>query len=225
MIKWALNAERVRKLTETLTGARAEAREADCSEVGDDTECNQCKLQEGALLPAVPRRAIRRENRINWEYQLYIANLHAAPERFSYCDKDTGMPMADFDFSIAKQVWNAATGKPQPVPAQLNVTEWLYNGVWFDGFWRDKCTVVDAKGRYAQFLDDQGLPHAGFPAWGVFPDMINEARNQISAVAPARPQASIEWHFLQHEVYEWAKDAIPPEIKCVPSPWQRMVQA
>lgn len=223
LIKRALSMEKIQKAIEAATGAVA--KDSDCAEAGDDTQCNQCKLQEGALLPSVPRRAIRRENRINWDYQLYIANMNAGPERFTYCDKNTGAPIVDFDFSIAGRVWKAATGQPQPSPEQLNVTEWFYNDVWFDGFWRDKCTVVDAKGRYAQFLDDRGLPGRGFPSFGVFPDMIKEASNHLNTVAGARPQANLEWHFMQVEVYTWAVRSLPPGLTCVHTPYQPMVQA
>lgn len=188
------------------------AKEGDCSTTKDDTQCNQCKLQTGVLLPSKPRRAIRAQTKINYDYQLYIANLKAGPEHFSYCDKDTGLPVTNFDLSIAGRAWSALKGEAQPNPEQLNITEWLYNGVWFDGFWRSECTVVDAKGRYAQFLDEDGRAKSGFPANSIFPEIEREASRHVLAVAGARPQAKIEWHFMERSTYAFVKDSLSPEI-------------
>lgn len=203
------------------------AKEGDCSTTKDDTQCNQCKLQTGVLLPSKPRRAIRAQTKINYDYQLYIANLKAGPEHFSYCDKDTGLPVTNFDLSIAGRAWSALKGEAQPNPEQLNITEWLYSGVWFDGFWRGDCTVVDAKGRYAQFLSpDDGTPNRGFPYLFLFPSMIAEATRQIGAISAALPQAKLQWHFMQVEVHNWAVPNIPPPILCLHTPYiPQVVQA
>jgi hypothetical protein len=188
------------------------AKEGDCSTTRDDTQCNQCKLQTGVLLPSKPRRAIRAQTKINYDYQLYIANLKAGPEHFSYCDKDTGLPVTNFDLSIAGRAWSALKGEAQPNPEQLNITEWLYNGVWFDGFWSSECTVVDAKGRYAQFLDEDGRPKRGFPANAVFPDLVKEAATHAVAIASAQPQGKVEWHFMEAATYYVARQLIPSPI-------------
>lgn len=195
-------------------------KEGDCTKESSDTECNQCTLGQGALVPAVPRRAVRRENKVNWDYQLQVANMNSGPERFSYCDKDTGLPITDFDTSLAGRAWSAIKGEPQPNAEQLNLTEWLYGGVYFDGFWRSQCTVVDAKGRYAQFLSpDDGMPKQGFPNDFLFPGMIEEADRQIAAISTALPQAKLQWHFMQREVYSWAAISIPPPVVCVHTPY------
>lgn len=188
------------------------AKEGDCSTTKDDTQCNQCKLQTGVLLPSKPRRAIRAQTKINYDYQLYIANLKAGPEHFSYCDKDTGLPVTNFDLSIAGRAWSALKGEAQPNPEQLNITEWLYNGVWFDGFWSSECTVVDAKGRYAQFLDEDGRPKAGFPLLVVFAGFAEEAQRQLEALSGAIPQAKLGWHFMERATYRAARNLIPPPI-------------
>ena len=188
------------------------AKEGGCSTTKDDTQCNQCKLQTGVLLPSKPRRAIRAQTKINYDYQLYIANLKAGPEHFSYCDKDTGLPVSNFDLSIAGRAWSVLKGEAQPNPEQLNITEWLYNGVWFDGFWSSECTVVDAKGRYAQFLDEDGEPKRGFQSRVVFPEMVREALSQAAVVAPALPQARVEWHFMERATYLAVRDMIQPPI-------------
>lgn len=142
------------------------------ADVADETQCNQCKLKDGQLLPSIPRRGITRNNFINWSYQLQIANMHAGPEVFTFCDKGTGAPLGNFGFSVVGRAIKGLRGTPQPGPEQLNVTEWFYEGVWFDGFWRSKGTVVDAKGRFARHIDDSGLPKTGFPANWMFPDVI-----------------------------------------------------
>lgn len=197
-----------------------QVKEGDCTNQSSSTECNRCKLDEGALVPAVPRRAVRRENKVNWDYQLQIANMNAGPERFSYCDKNTGVPITAFDTSLAGRAWSAIKGEPQPNAEQLNLTEWLYGGVYFDGFWRAQCTVVDAKGRYAQFLsDDDGLPKPGFPVDFIFPGMTEEAARQVAAISTAMSQAKLQWHFMQREVYSWAVTSIPSPVVCVHTPY------
>ncbi|MBA0431068.1 MULTISPECIES: Tox-REase-5 domain-containing protein [Stenotrophomonas] len=204
-----------------------QAKEGDCTNQSSSTECNQCKLDQGVLVPAVPRRAVRRENKVNWDYQLQIANMNAGPERFSYCDKNTGLPITDFDTSLAGRAWSALKGESQPDAEQLNLLEWLYGGVYFDGFWRAQCTVVDAKGRYAQFLSrDDGAPKLGFPSRFVFPGMIEEAGRQIAVINTASPQGKLQWHFMEIEVYRWASSSIPPPVVCVHTPYiQQVVHA
>ena len=218
IIRRSVSLERLRRAVGVIP--KEGVREGDCTKEGSATECNQCKLDQGVLLPAVPRRAIRRENFINWEYQLQIANMNAAPEVFGYCDKNTGLPVTSFDRSLAGRTWAALKGEPQPNAGQLNLTEWLYGGVYFDGFWRSQCTLVDAKGRYAQFLSsDDGEPKRGFPQQFLFPGMIAEATRQITAISTALPQAKLQWHFMQSEVYGWAVSSIPQPIVCVHTPY------
>jgi len=172
------------------------------------------------LVPAFLRRAKRRENKINWDYQLQIANMHASPEKFTYCDRYSGEPVTEFDTSLVGRALTAIKGEPQPNHEQLNVTEWLYGGVYFDGFWREQCTVVDAKGRYAQFLSsDDGMPKLGFPQRMVFPGLIEEAGRQIMAINTAAPQAKLQWHFMEPEVYLWASSKVPQPIVCIHTPF------
>ncbi|WP_269792432.1 Tox-REase-5 domain-containing protein [Stenotrophomonas sp. Iso1] len=225
VLKQVLPRVRVRRGVAVIP--RDVAKEGDCSNTKDETQCNQCKLDQGALAPAVPRRAVRRQNKVNGDYQLQIANMNAGPERFTYCDKNTGLPVTDFDTSLAGRAWLAIKGEPQPNAEQLNLTEWLYGGVYFDGFWRAQCTVVDAKGRYAQFLSpDDGLPNLGFPKRFVFPGMIEEAGRQITVISTAMPQAKLQWHFMQIEVYKWAAASIPQPVVCVHTPYiLQVVQA
>ncbi len=45
-------------------------------------DCDQCLLVNGRIRPPPTPRYIAKSNRINYDYQLYVANLHAGPERF-----------------------------------------------------------------------------------------------------------------------------------------------
>ncbi len=210
LLSRAVPLERIRRAIGVLPQDRMV--EGDCANALDATQCNQCRLQHGMLLPARPRRAIRKETKINYDYQLFIANLRAGPERFSYVDKDSGALLSGFDFSIAARALNALKGVQHPGPHQLNVTEWFYNGVWFDGFWRSSCTVVDAKGRYAQFLDEDGVPQSGFQLDVVFGGLAAEAVRQVGAISDAMPQAKLEWHLMELSTYRYVKDIVPPPI-------------
>ncbi|HEL4110069.1 TPA: hypothetical protein UM343_000151 [Stenotrophomonas maltophilia] len=218
VIRRSASLERLRRAIGVIP--MEQAKEGDCTNESSSTECNQCKLDQGVLVPAVPRRAVRKENKVNWDYQLQIANMNAGPEQFGYCDKNTGLPVTSFDTSIAGRAWAALKGGPQPNAEQLNLTEWLYGGVYFDGFWRSQCTVVDAKGRYSQFLSkDDGRPKLGFPSRFIFPGMIADAFRQVAVISTASPQGKLQWHFMQVEVYGWAATNIPPPVICVHTPF------
>lgn len=201
---------RIRRMVGVIP--KEQVKEGDCSSTQDETQCNQCKLDSGALLPSVPRRAIRNETIINYDYQLYVANLNASPEQFSYCMKDSGAIVSNFDRSVAGRVWSAVKGEPSTTADQLNITEWLYKGVWFDGFWRANCTVVDAKGRYAQFLDQDGRPKRGFPANSIFPDLVKEAAMQLAAIAGAQPKGKLQWHLMEAATYYVVRQLVPPPV-------------
>lgn len=38
----------------------------------------------------------------------------------------------------------------------IYVFEWMYGGIWFDGFWRGLCIVVEVKVYYRQFFNSDG---------------------------------------------------------------------
>ena len=108
VVRGLITAEKLRRLAQAIP--QEQTKEGDCAGEKDETQCNQCKLQTGALLLPKSRRAIRKQNKINWDYQLYIANLKAGPERFCYCDNGTAAPMSDFDFSLAGRALSALKG-------------------------------------------------------------------------------------------------------------------
>ncbi|QRD62773.1 hypothetical protein H8Z72_23220 (plasmid) [Xanthomonas citri pv. citri] len=218
IIRGAAILERILKATGAIP--QDHTQEADCTKEGDATDCNKCKLQDGMVAPSIPRRSVMASNMINWDYQLYIANLHASPaEQFTYCDKTTGVPLTNFDFAPGGRVWKLIQGQPQPVPENLNLTEWLWNNYFWDGFWREECCVVEAKGRFSKHLDEDGLPKMKPPSSIMFPGMIRQAASQVGYLAPALPQAKLQWHFMEPEVFAWAQANIPPPVTCVHTPY------
>lgn len=190
-----------KSMSDAADKVKDKTQEADCADTPDATQCNQCKLGDGFIAPAKARRNIAKNNIVNYHYQIYIANLHAAPERFAFCRNGTSEPLTHFDFSIASSVGRFLMGEEQITPEQLNILEWHFNSVEFDGFWRSKCTVVDAKGRYARHIAENGKPKRGFPEKFMFPEFSAEMGRQKGAIAPALPQAKLEWHFMEEPVY------------------------
>lgn len=215
--------------SKTADKVRDKTKDADCADTPDETQCNQCKLTEGHLAPAKRRRNIAKTNIINYHYQLYIANLHAGPERFAFCVKGTSDPLTDFDFSIASKVGRLIKGEQQISPEQLNILEWHYGSpepVEFDGFWRRKCTVVDAKGRYAKHIGENGKPKDSYPGKVMFLEFQLEMNRQKKALTPAMPQAKLEWHFMEEATYYLAIGPLKlaPSV-CRHTPYYPMAKA
>ncbi|MDI9273764.1 Tox-REase-5 domain-containing protein [Stenotrophomonas sp. PFBMAA-4] len=169
----------------------AKAREVDCSQMPDETACNECLLKEGFIGPPITPRFVTQDNLINYEYQLYIANLRSAPLRFGFmvadkADPDRRLFSVDTLFDYLERDGFSRT-----------VQEWHFNACEFDGFWLKDCTVVEAKGRYEQFLDEKGRPKYNFVEDGVFVPFRDEMMRQRAAIAIAGPQAKLLWCFMQ----------------------------
>jgi len=180
------------------------AREADCSEVSDDADCDQCLLINGRIGPPPTPRYIAKSNRINYDYQLYVANLHAGPERFGYVRAgDNSNSIVNIELSMLKDFFG--TG------GKYTTLEWMFGGVAFDGFWRSKCTVVESKANYGHFLDEVGFPKQPFMEHE-FRGWREKFLSQESVVATAGSNGSLEWHFMDPKVYEaaLALAKIPP---------------
>ena len=171
-------------------GATPRAKERDCADTPDDTECKQCRLGTGMLGQASQPRFINANNLINYRYQLYIANLYAAPERFVFTR------FRDETNEEVNMVWERLKASLGADDGPLTTTEWLYNGIWFDGFWRRYCTVVEAKGNYAWMFPEAPRKEPFF-AKNTLEDWIESYRAQEAALASAKPRAKIEWHFMQ----------------------------
>ncbi|WP_411849695.1 Tox-REase-5 domain-containing protein [Stenotrophomonas sp. LGBM10] len=180
------------------------AREADCSEVSDDADCDQCLLINGRIGPPPTPRYIAKSNRINYDYQLYVANLYAGPERFGYVRAgDNSNSIVNIELSMLKDFFG--TG------GKYTTLEWMFGGIAFDGFWRSKCTVVESKANYAHVFDENGNYKKEFMRFEIEGWRDVFAR-QAAVVEQAKPYGRLEWHFMQHVCYEVALGlGIPPE--------------
>jgi hypothetical protein len=100
---------------------------------------------------------------INAEYQLKIANMNSG--------RRIGFGMAG-----------------------NQIDEWVFRGVDFDGLWPDHdCTLVEAKGQYAQFLEPKKL----FMAPSVYEGLIKQAKRQMLVVLGTKGQVKLQWHFME----------------------------
>lgn len=181
------------------------AREADCSEVSDDADCDQCLLINGRIGPPPTPRYIAKSNRINYDYQLYVANLHAGPERFGYVRAgDNSNSIVNIELSMLKDFFG--TG------GKYTTLEWMFGGVAFDGFWRSRCTVVEAKGRFGHFFDENGDGKKRFMD-DIPVQWVQSFTKQRSVVQVTDPDGRLEWHFMDVSAYQAGKNAgIPEEV-------------
>lgn len=168
-------------------------READCSEVSDDGECGNCQLINGRLgQPPTPRYIVK-NNRINYDYQLYIANMHAGPERFGYVRRgDNSNTLVNISFSVLKDFFG--TG------GTYTTLEWMFGGVAFDGFWRSKCTVLETKANFDHIFNDDLTYRKPFMREEI-DGWIDQYLTQEVAISQARPKGKLEWHFMQELSY------------------------
>ncbi|WP_422508072.1 Tox-REase-5 domain-containing protein [Stenotrophomonas sp. GZD-301] len=180
----------------TAAEPAVQARETDCAQTSNQNACTQCKLSQGRLTPAnytIPYRQFR-----DFDYQRRIANLYAGPERFDYTYGGTTM-----DRVLAR------------VPksrSEITITEWQHGAIRFDGFWRSRCTVIEAKGHYQQFFDEKGRLHAWAAARSpnVLGTWVIQAQTHRVHVAALGSPAKLEWHFLQAGCFAAACRAFGP---------------
>lgn len=132
--------------------------------------CNKCEPYQLGNKHQIKRPM---GNEINTQYQIKIANLSSYPLTFKASD-------------------------PYLVPGNkkqtTDIQEWTLAGVSFDGLWPMECILVEAKGRYAQFLE--GKPD--FMKNNIFLKMRNEATSQRSVVSRFRT-AKLNWYFYEKE--------------------------
>ncbi|MBJ8481043.1 hypothetical protein I6M70_16920 [Acinetobacter pittii] len=132
--------------------------------------CNKCEPYQLGVKHQLKRPM---GNEINTEYQVKIANLSSYPLTFR-------------------------ASAPYLVPGNkketTDIQEWLVSGVSFDGLWPMECILVEAKGRYAQFL--QGKPD--FLKKTIFDKMRNEALSQ-KTVKDRFKSAKLSWYFYEQE--------------------------
>ncbi|NUF24582.1 hypothetical protein HUN23_17645 [Acinetobacter oleivorans] len=113
-------------------------------------------------------------NEINTQYQLKIANLSSYPLTFKA---------------------SAPFIKPGNKKETTQIQEWNVSGVDFDGLWPMECILVEAKGRYAQFLDPK---MKDFIKIGVFDKLVKEARSQ-KVVQSSLKTSKLTWYFYEQE--------------------------
>mgnify|MGYP003615325988 FL=1 len=132
--------------------------------------CNKCEPYQLGNKHQIKRPM---GNEINTQYQIKIANLSSYPLTFKASDP-----------------YLVSGNKKQTTEIQ----EWILAGVSFDGLWPMECILVEAKGRYAQFLE--GKPD--FMKNNIFLKMRNEATSQRSVVSSFRT-AKLNWYFYEKE--------------------------
>ncbi|MGY5942133.1 Tox-REase-5 domain-containing protein [Stenotrophomonas forensis] len=178
---------------DSRTEPRVESSDTDCSQTRNQNDCNACKLAQGFLVPAnytIPLKQYR-----DFDYQLRIANHLAGPEVFTYTYGGTGLDRARLRLTGRK-------GKNE-----ITVTEWNHGGIRFDGFWRSRCTVVEAKGHYKQFFDEEGKLHrwASSSRPTVLESWARQLNSQRRHIQSLGKPAKLEWHFLEAECFSAAQ--------------------
>ncbi|AWH53228.1 hypothetical protein C1924_08560 [Stenotrophomonas sp. ESTM1D_MKCIP4_1] len=199
----AAAAEAARRATKDLPNTNT--READCSQTPQASECNQCKLGDGMVGQGATPRYIAKTNRINYDYQLQVVNMFAAPERFGYVRYgDNSNTIVNIDLSAVKDFFG--TG------GKYVTLEWLFGGIAFDGFWRGRCTVVETKANFGSFFDEDGMPAKPFTPV-VVAGWFKTYTKQAGVVSVAKPQGKLEWHFMDNVAYGVAVQAgIPATV-------------
>lgn len=181
-----------------------QSREADCSDTPESTECNKCLLVNGRIGQPPTPRYITRKTRINYDYQLQVANMYAGPERFGYVRLgDNSDEIVNIDVEAVKSFFGRG--------GKYTTLEWLFGGKSFDGFWRSRCTVVEAKANFGNFFDEDGGPAKPFtPA--VVESWVSGYMAQDAVVAATKPQGKLQWHFMEVVAYRASVEAgIPVE--------------
>lgn len=78
------------------------------------------------------------------------------------------------------------------------ITEWIYNGVEFDGFDLSQCLLKEAKAGYDRFFDEWGRPKKWW-AYNV-EGMIEQVVSQDLAATPT-PPVRLEWFWQEPSSY------------------------
>lgn len=187
------------------------AREAECADAQDASDCNECQLANGRVgQPPTPRYLTAR-TRINYDYQPQIANMHADPERFGYVRRGDGSDtIVNIDLETAKSFFGRG--------GEYTTLEWLYAGISFDGFWRSRCTVVEAKANFGSFFNEYGDPAKPFTPI-IVGGWVAGYIEQLAIIQPTSPRGRLEWHFMDVAAYEAALAAGIPATSAFHTPY------
>ena len=157
------------------------------TDVAQQQRCNKCEpYQRGTKIEL--ERSMGHE--INTEYQFKIANLSSHPLKFR----------------VSEPFLKPGNKKPT-----TKVQEWSVGGVSFDGLWPMECILVEAKGRYAQFLDPKMNK---FVKENVFTLMYKEADSQKKAVLMLKG-AKLQWYFYEKETKKYFDNLISNTIHTI----------
>ncbi|MFW1841946.1 Tox-REase-5 domain-containing protein [Acinetobacter pittii] len=141
------------------------------TDIAQQQRCNKCEpYQIGNKIEL--ERSMGHE--INTQYQFKIANLSSHPLKFR----------------VSEPFLKPGNKKPT-----TKVQEWSVGGVSFDGLWPMECILVEAKGRYAQFLNPKMKE---FIKIGVFDKLVKEARSQ-KLVQRSLKTSKLTWYFYEQE--------------------------
>ncbi|XZY04320.1 Tox-REase-5 domain-containing protein [Acinetobacter baumannii] len=160
------------------------------TDMAQQQRCNKCEPYQRGNKHDIQRSM---GNEINTQYQFKIANLSSHPLKFL----------------VSPPFLKPGNKKPT-----TKVQEWVVEGVSFDGLWPMECILVEAKGRYAQFLDPK---KPRFLKENVFRNMVNEARTQIVVVQTLKG-AKLQWYFYEKESKAYFDGRIYNLIKTIYMP-------
>ncbi|KHO13936.1 hypothetical protein NT90_18530 [Acinetobacter baumannii] len=156
-------------------------------DIAKQQRCNKCEPYQLGNKHEIERSM---GNEINTQYQFKIANLSSYPLTFR-----TSEPFL----------------KPGNKKETTKVQEWVVGGVSFDGLWPMECILVEAKGRYAQFLDPKMKV---FIRNNVFDLMIKEAASQRAVVLTLKT-AKLNWYFYEKETKDFFDERIANMIHTI----------
>ena len=165
-------------------------------------------LGVGAVAGAAGEQARERQKEADKATTTPIARTDAqtntTKEKCKKCPPDTGTP-----FNRPTAGWSKTAIAYQQRIAGLPVgpgfiTEWMFNGVTFDGFDTSQCLLKEAKAKYDQFFDDAGDPQEWWNGDGA---LLAEASRQ-SGVAKPMPPVQLRWYFMQSKSYRFFSKAL-----------------
>lgn len=139
-------------------------------------------------------------------------------EKCKTCPPDSGRtaPRSTVGWSETSIAYQARIGG-LPVGAGF-ITEWMFNGIAFDGFDSSQCLLKEAKAKYDQFFDE----YRQVRGWWIegADKLVEEAYRQATAAQP-RPPVQLRWHFMEPISYRYFSKIIKatqPDIEVVFQP-------
>jgi len=175
----------------------------------------------GAAGEAAREQARKRQEEADKAKSAPIARTDAttkARKKCPDCTPDRGAPFnrSTAGWSEVSIAYQARIGGMPVGPGFI--TEWLFNGVTFDGFDSSECLLKEAKARYDQFFDEFRQVHNWWRD-GAY-KLTEEAYRQATAAQP-RPPVQLRWHFMEPISYRYFSRIIKaayPDVEVVFQP-------